>query len=71
MPELQLPNEVSKPWWQSRTIWGIAITVISAVAPKYGPIAEVVPDVISNVGIAVGSILAAIGRIKAKKEVTL
>ena len=66
MPE---PNENSKPWWQSKTIWGLAITAVSVVAPKYAPIANSLPPIVDQVGVAVGLILGVIGRIKANKTI--
>ena len=60
----------SKKWWQSKTIWGLAITAVSIAAPKYKPIADVLPSVAENFGEALGLILAGYGRLKAEKQIT-
>ena len=65
MPE----NEVGKPWWQSKTIWGLILTGVSVIAPKYAPIANSLPPIVDNIGIAAGLILGLIGRIKAKEPI--
>jgi len=44
--------------------------VVSAVAPKYQPIAEIVPELVSNIGILAGTILGIVGRLKADKKLT-
>jgi hypothetical protein len=55
----------AKPWWQSKTIWGLAITAVSIVAPKYQPIAQVLPSVIDQLAAAFGLVLGVYGRFKA------
>lgn len=71
MTDQILNNEpASKPWWKSKTLWGLVITGISIAAPKYQPVAEVLPTAIDNVGSLVGLLLAAYGRIKADTSIT-
>lgn len=68
MPET-LINQ-SKPWWQSKTIWGLAIMAVSIAAPKYQPIAEALPSIVDEVGALTGLLIGLYGRIKAKGPVT-
>lgn len=58
-----------KHWWQSRTIWGLIITGVSIAAPKYQPVAGMLPDVVDHIATAFGLILAGYGRIKAEKPI--
>lgn len=60
----------SKHWWQSKTIWGLAIAAFSIALPKYQPIAEVLPTAVDNVAALIGLALATYGRIKADKPIT-
>jgi len=60
----------TKQWWKSKTIWGLAITAVSIAAPKYKPVADVLPDVVDQVASLVGIALATYGRIKAEKPIT-
>jgi hypothetical protein len=71
MPELQLPNEVKKPWWKSKGIIGPIIALVGAIVPELQPVAEVLPEVVQPIVISIGAIVGLIGRLKAKKEVTL
>lgn len=64
----------TKPWWQSRTIWGSIAVLLVLVIKLIKPDAEVTDtellDVImATVGI-VGSIMAIWGRIVAQKRLT-
>lgn len=66
---------LTKPWWQSRTLWGAGVTVASAVAGAagYGIPADVqgqVVDLLSIGGSLVGGVLALWGRVKADRAVT-
>jgi len=60
---------VSKHWWQSKTIWGLIIAGVSIAAPKYQPIAQVLPQTVDQIGQIAGLIIAAYGRIKADKPI--
>ena len=62
-----LNREETKPWWKSKTLWGLAVTAISILAPKYQPIADALPALVDQVGITVGLILGFYGRIVAKQ----
>lgn len=59
----------TKHWWQSRTIWGLIITGVSIAAPKYQPVAQILPGVVDNLATVVGLALAAYGRVKADKPI--
>lgn len=59
-----------KHWWQSKTIWGLAITAVSIVAPKYQPIAQVLPQTVDQLATAFGIILGVYGRVKAQTPIT-
>ena len=59
-----------KPWYRSRTIWGIAIFAISTFAPKYAPIAEAIPALADEIGQVVGTLWALYGRAKAVGPIT-
>ena len=59
----------SKSWLKSKTLWGVIITAISIAAPKYKPIADVLPTAVDNVGQLVGLVLAAYGRVKADTRI--
>lgn len=65
-----MPDPNAKPWWQSKTIWGLVIVAVSTLAPKYQPIAEALPAVVDQVGTLAGLVLAAYGRVKADKSLT-
>ena len=60
----------SKSFWKSKTLWGLVITAISIGAPKYKPIADILPTAVDNVGELVGLALAAYGRIKASQSLS-
>jgi hypothetical protein len=67
-PAIDALNEApGKAWWRSKTIWGLAITAISIAAPKYQPIAQLLPPVVDQVGEIVGLLVALYGRLKAEK----
>jgi len=64
----------SKKWWESKTVWGGIIAVLSAIAGAFGY--TVSPDMqaelatnITAIGGAVGGVLAVYGRVKATKSV--
>jgi len=66
---------LTKPWWQSRTVIGAAVTIISGVASAigYGIPADVqgqVVDLLATGGALAGGVLALWGRIKADRAVT-
>ena len=64
----------SKKWWESKTVWGGIIAVLSAIAGAFGY--AVSPDMqaelasnVTAIGGAVGGVLAVYGRVKATKSV--
>jgi hypothetical protein len=70
-PIIDALNEApGKAWWKSKTIGGLAIIAISMLAPKYQPIAQLLPSVVDQIGETVGLLIALYGRIKAEKPIT-
>jgi hypothetical protein len=53
--------ENSKPWYLSKTIWGVIITGVGLILKN-----TVIPDVSSDIIQIIGLIMALIGRVKAK-----
>ena len=74
-----MPEPEPKKWWQSITIWGTAIlTLCALVLPIMGKTdlasalqAEQgnIVDTLSAIGAVVGSVLAIIGRLRAKQPI--
>lgn len=73
MDEQATPAMATKPFWQSKTFWGLAVMVVSPLAAKYGLSVtdEDVGGLINVVAEAVGGVMIIIGRITATKKVTL
>ena len=62
---------VSKPWWQSRTIWSGIVTVLVAVAALFGvaiPHELVLTGVMALISMASGA-GAIVGRVTAKQPI--
>ncbi len=57
----------SKPWYQSLTLRGVALTTLAAFAPKY---AAIIPPIVGDLGTIAGLIVTTIGRIRTAKGVT-
>lgn len=79
-----MADTTSKYWTQSLTIWGTIVTFLSTVAPALGKlvgwdititdiqnIGDSVTIIIQAVGGLVGTILAVVGRVKAKGSIKL
>ncbi len=66
----------SKPWYESRAIWGAVLSVISGFVPLAGTILSVpevqsnAVDALSSLGALVGGSLAAWGRVQATTTIT-
>lgn len=64
----------SKPFWQSRTIWGGLITFLVALAATFGielPFgAEALTEAVMTLVGAVGALLVVIGRAGAKTSIS-
>lgn len=63
-----------KPWWQSKTLWGAIVTLISAALGLAGlDIADsdraVLVDLLTSLGAATGGVIAIIGRISARNRI--
>lgn len=64
-----------KPWYKSVTMWGIFLTAASALLGQYPEVAELVgseatAEALTTLGELVGLVIAAIGRMRAKTEIT-
>jgi hypothetical protein len=56
-----------KPWWQSKTLRGLIVAAVAAIAPKYTPLLDLVGpvlDTVSQVAQVGGLAYAAYGRVK-------
>jgi hypothetical protein len=60
----------SKPWYMSKTLWGIIIAFIAAVAGAVGiqPV-EQLPDWATGIISMIGLIVAYFGRVNATKKI--
>lgn len=57
----------TKEWWQSRTIWGAVVIVISQIAALFGkqlPDQTQLIDAFTLIGTAIGAGLTIYGRVK-------
>lgn len=67
--------ESTKQWYESRTIWGALISVVSGLVPVVGSVMAVpeiqsqVVDVLSGMGAAVGGAIATWGRVQAQAAI--
>lgn len=64
----------TKPWWQSKTLWGAIATIGSAALGLAGyelgdADREALTWVLSALGAALGGVIAIIGRIQAKDRI--
>jgi len=78
-PTLSLPPSVEavlpKPWWQSRTVIGAAVTLVSGVGAVAGygisdQTQAQLTDLLAAGGALVGGVLALWGRIRADRAVS-
>lgn len=62
----------SKPWWESRTIWGAVIVLVAQVALMFGVAVDVSAMTESVLALAtlIGAILAWWGRLQADRPVS-
>ena len=66
-----------KPWYLSKTLWGLIVTVLGIVFPKLpikdnsGFLTDQLVQVAGNVAATIGIALAAYGRIKSTGPLTL
>lgn len=66
--------KTEKPWWQSKTLWGAAVTLLSAVLGLAGlELAEgdrtSLTELLTSFGAAMGGLMALYGRITAKARI--
>lgn len=65
---------IEKPWWQSKTLWGAAVTLLSAVLGLAGlELTEgdraSLTELLTSLGAAMGGLMALYGRITAKARI--
>jgi uncharacterized protein (DUF697 family) len=65
---------VTKKWYESKTIIGVVVIVISQIGSIYGynvdeQAQKDLVEVLSTLGTAVGSVMALVGRLKAQKKI--
>lgn len=63
-----------KPWWQSKTLWGAIVTIISAALGLAGldlgaADRETLAELLTSLGAALGGVIAIVGRISAKNRI--
>lgn len=64
----------AKPWWQSRTMWGLVIAAVATILKSFGVeldagFQDQLVEIGLTVGTAAGLILAAWGRLKATRPI--
>ncbi|MCY0094451.1 hypothetical protein [Hoeflea ulvae] len=64
----------SKPWWQSKTLWGAIVTLGSAGLGLAGldvsdADREALIELLTSLGAAIGGLMAIFGRITAKNRI--
>jgi uncharacterized protein (DUF697 family) len=67
-------DDYNKNWWESKGVVGGLVAAICGVAGLFGIIvapedAEIIVTAITAIGGAIGGIIAAVGRIKATKNI--
>ena len=63
-----------KRWWESKTVWGAVVTLVSVVAGFAGAVISAddqasLIDLLSGAGAAIGGLLALMGRLVAKSRI--
>lgn len=63
-----------KPWWQSKTLWGAIVTIVSAVLGLAGyelgeADREALVGLLTSLGAALGGIIAIVGRLRARSRI--
>jgi hypothetical protein len=65
----------SKPWYESKTLWGAALAVVSGFVPVASTVLSIpgvhdgAVDLLTGLGSAVGGALAAYGRVHATQSI--
>ena len=59
--------EQTKPWYLSKTVWGILIAFVGFIANQF--FGSVIPDVSSEIVEIIGMAIALIGRFKASSKI--
>jgi hypothetical protein len=63
-----------KPWWQSKTLWGSIVTIVSATLGLLGydlaeTDREALTGLLTSLGAALGGLIAIVGRLKATNRI--
>ncbi|MEM5494008.1 hypothetical protein [Hoeflea sp. AS16] len=63
-----------KPWWQSKTLWGAVVTIVSAVLGLTGldlaeADREALTGLLTSLGAGLGGVIAIMGRIRARNRI--
>ncbi|WP_420408905.1 hypothetical protein [Hoeflea sp.] len=66
--------DTTKPWWQSKTLWGALVTIVAAALGFAGidladTERETLTEMLTSLGAAVGGLIALIGRISARSRI--
>ncbi|WP_422373323.1 hypothetical protein [Hoeflea sp.] len=66
--------DTTKPWWQSKTLWGALVTLGAAALGLAGidladSEREALTEMMTSLGAAIGGLLAIIGRISARSRI--
>ena len=65
----------TKPWWQSKTVWGSAIALLAGIGTLIGlnldaALQDQLADLLVGLGSFIGGALAWYGRVKATTSLT-
>lgn len=63
-----------KPWWQSKTLWGAIVTLVSSALGLAGldigdADRQALAELLTSLGAALGGVVAIAGRIAAKHRI--
>lgn len=67
-------DDYSKDWWKSKGVIGGVVAAVCGIAGLFGVVvapedAEIIVTSVTAIGGAIGGIIAAVGRIKATKNI--
>jgi uncharacterized membrane protein len=66
--------DTTKPWWQSKTLWGALVTLVAAGFGLFGidladTEREALTEMMTSLGAAIGGLIAIFGRISARSRI--
>lgn len=59
--------EATKPWYLSKTIWGIIVAFAGFIANQFFKVQ--IPDISSDIAVVLGLVIAIYGRVKAETKI--